>query len=105
MCNSHYSQESTDGSYIETKDSALVWNYRDADPDFGSWQVAASPDMSIEGLGMLQRGVMGGARMYLLSEPCCLPTLISTPRMYLLSVIHLYPPSSICTPLPHPFPA
>ena len=32
-------QESTDGSYIETKDSALVWNYRDADPDFGSWQV------------------------------------------------------------------
>ncbi|KAG1664974.1 hypothetical protein FOA52_001986 [Chlamydomonas sp. UWO 241] len=30
--------ESTDGSYIETKDSALVWSYRDADPDFGSWQ-------------------------------------------------------------------
>ncbi len=35
-------QESTDGSYIETKDSALVWNYRDADPDFGSWQVGES---------------------------------------------------------------
>mmetsp|Transcript_6377 Transcript_6377/g.19782 ORF Transcript_6377/g.19782 Transcript_6377/m.19782 type:complete len:833 (-) Transcript_6377:104-2602(-) len=30
--------ESTDGSYIEVKDSALVWSYRDADPDFGSWQ-------------------------------------------------------------------
>ncbi|PSC69557.1 trehalose phosphate synthase [Micractinium conductrix] len=30
--------ESTDGSFIEVKDSALVWHYRDADPDFGSWQ-------------------------------------------------------------------
>lgn len=31
--------ESTDGSFIEAKESALVWHYRDADPDFGSWQV------------------------------------------------------------------
>ncbi len=31
-------QESTDGSFIETKASALVWHYRDADPDFGHWQ-------------------------------------------------------------------
>lgn len=30
--------ESTDGSSIEAKESALVWHYRDADPDFGSWQ-------------------------------------------------------------------
>ncbi|GFR42321.1 hypothetical protein Agub_g3228 [Astrephomene gubernaculifera] len=30
--------ESTDGSSVETKESALVWNYRDADPDFGAWQ-------------------------------------------------------------------
>lgn len=30
--------ESTDGSYIEMKESALVWHHRDADPDFGSWQ-------------------------------------------------------------------
>ncbi len=30
--------ESTDGSYIEWKESALVWHHRDADPDFGSWQ-------------------------------------------------------------------
>mmetsp|Transcript_2058 Transcript_2058/g.5209 ORF Transcript_2058/g.5209 Transcript_2058/m.5209 type:complete len:929 (+) Transcript_2058:1462-4248(+) len=31
-------QESTDGSSIETKESALVWYYKEADPDFGSWQ-------------------------------------------------------------------
>lgn len=30
--------ETTDGSTIETKESALVWNYKDADPDFGSCQ-------------------------------------------------------------------
>ncbi|KAG6483545.1 hypothetical protein ZIOFF_060193 [Zingiber officinale] len=30
--------ESTDGSYIETKKSALVWHHQDADPGFGSTQ-------------------------------------------------------------------
>ncbi|XP_021725865.1 probable alpha,alpha-trehalose-phosphate synthase [UDP-forming] 7 [Chenopodium quinoa] len=30
--------EATDGSFIETKESALVWHYRDADPGFGSCQ-------------------------------------------------------------------
>eukprot|EP00899_Mesostigma_viride_P018344 jgi/Mesvir1/26510/Mv16167-RA.2 len=30
--------ESTDGSYIEEKDSAVVWHYAAADPAFGSWQ-------------------------------------------------------------------
>lgn len=30
--------EATDGSNIETKESALVWHHHDADPDFGSCQ-------------------------------------------------------------------
>lgn len=30
--------ETTDGSTIEAKESALVWNYQFADPDFGSCQ-------------------------------------------------------------------
>ncbi|MBA0737113.1 hypothetical protein Gogos_010589, partial [Gossypium gossypioides] len=30
--------ETTDGSAIETKESSLLWNYRDADPDFGFCQ-------------------------------------------------------------------
>ncbi|XP_010547901.1 PREDICTED: probable alpha,alpha-trehalose-phosphate synthase [UDP-forming] 10 [Tarenaya hassleriana] len=30
--------ETTDGSNIEPKDSALVWHHQDADPDFGSCQ-------------------------------------------------------------------
>ncbi|KAI5056490.1 hypothetical protein GOP47_0028308 [Adiantum capillus-veneris] len=36
--------ESTDGSSIEAKDSALVWHYQDADPDFGSWQARELQD-------------------------------------------------------------
>lgn len=34
----HLYTESTDGSNIEKKESALVWQFRDADPDFGAWQ-------------------------------------------------------------------
>ncbi|KAJ0971468.1 hypothetical protein J5N97_019427 [Dioscorea zingiberensis] len=30
--------EATDGSFIEAKESALVWHHQDADPDFGSSQ-------------------------------------------------------------------
>ncbi|KAI3985812.1 hypothetical protein MKX01_026598 [Papaver californicum] len=30
--------ETTDGSFIEVKESALVWHHKDADPDFGSCQ-------------------------------------------------------------------
>lgn len=30
--------ETTDGSTIDNKETALVWNYEDADPDFGSCQ-------------------------------------------------------------------
>jgi len=30
--------EATDGSYIERKESAIVWHHQDADPDFGSCQ-------------------------------------------------------------------
>lgn len=30
--------ETTDGSTIEDKETAIVWSYEDADPDFGSCQ-------------------------------------------------------------------
>lgn len=30
--------EATDGSYIEHKESAIVWHHHEADPDFGSCQ-------------------------------------------------------------------
>jgi len=38
--------ESTDGSNVEAKESALVWHYRDADPDFGHWQARDPPSPS-----------------------------------------------------------
>ncbi|KAF2575070.1 hypothetical protein F2Q70_00000981 [Brassica cretica] len=34
---SHYT-EATDGSFIEEKESAMVWHHQEADPSFGSWQ-------------------------------------------------------------------
>lgn len=33
----HYT-EATDGSFIEQKESAVVWHYEHADLHFGSWQ-------------------------------------------------------------------
>ncbi|GAU20967.1 hypothetical protein TSUD_201160 [Trifolium subterraneum] len=30
--------EATDGSFIEEKESAMVWQHQEADPDFGLWQ-------------------------------------------------------------------
>ena len=30
--------DKTDGPFIERKESMIVWNYRDADPEFGNWQ-------------------------------------------------------------------
>ncbi|XP_027084685.2 alpha,alpha-trehalose-phosphate synthase [UDP-forming] 5-like [Coffea arabica] len=36
--------ETTDGSFIDTKESALVWNYQYADPDFGSCQAKELQD-------------------------------------------------------------
>ena len=33
----------TQGTYIEENESAVVWQYRDADPEFGLMQVQATP--------------------------------------------------------------
>ena len=30
--------EKTDGAFIEEKQSMIVWNYKDTDPEFGNWQ-------------------------------------------------------------------
>ena len=45
--------DSTDGSYTEEKESALVWNYSNADPDFGHWQV--QPPLPLLALRFLNR--------------------------------------------------
>ncbi|XP_062196157.1 probable alpha,alpha-trehalose-phosphate synthase [UDP-forming] 9 [Phragmites australis] len=39
----HYA-DATDGSYIEVKETALVWHYEEADPDFGSCQAKELQD-------------------------------------------------------------
>ncbi|XP_062193000.1 probable alpha,alpha-trehalose-phosphate synthase [UDP-forming] 9 [Phragmites australis] len=39
-----YYADATDGSYIEVKETALVWHYENADPDFGSSQAKELQD-------------------------------------------------------------
>ena len=45
----------TQGSFIENKGSALVWQYRDADPHFGSWQ-AKELSTHLKDLGEILHG-------------------------------------------------
>ena len=28
----------TDGSFIEDRESMIIWNFKDSDPEFGTWQ-------------------------------------------------------------------
>ncbi|CAD7976959.1 unnamed protein product [Amoebophrya sp. A25] len=60
----------TQGSYIENKGSALVWTYRDSDPEFGRWQAKelsqhlrefmfAFPVEIVEGKGYLEVKLAG----------------------------------------------
>lgn len=53
-------QECTDGSFIEEKQSALVWHYRDADPDLGALQAKELLDHLDDVLGKMAVEVVGG---------------------------------------------
>lgn len=66
--------ESTDGAWVEAKESALVWHYGAADPDFGAWQakelldhlegvLSTEPAEAVAGSGIVEvkpRGVSKG---------------------------------------------
>jgi trehalose-6-phosphatase len=56
--------ESTDGTYVEKKESAFVWHYAAADPDFGSLQVHSACEVSC-----------GMARSALAAFTCCQPSV------------------------------
>ena len=52
--------ESTDGSYLDVKESALVWHYKDADPDFGRWQAKVlSADLNLACVVSTTVGISG----------------------------------------------
>ena len=53
--------DSTDGSYTEEKESALVWNYSQADPDFGHWQVRPA---AVSSHFLLRQFVVAGFRVH-----------------------------------------
>jgi len=68
----HYT-ECTDGSYLEKKESALVWHYQDTDPDYGSWQakelldhldsaLANQPVEAVKGNGIIEVRPQGATK-------------------------------------------
>eukprot|EP00741_Cyanophora_paradoxa_P019421 tig00021127_g18748.t1 len=52
--------ERTDGAYIEAKECALVWHFRDADPDFGAMQAKELHDHLDNVLGAFPVQVVNG---------------------------------------------
>eukprot|EP00793_Prasinoderma_coloniale_P001526 PRCOL_00003330-RA len=57
--------EATDGSFVDEKESSLVWHFRDADPDFGAFQakemvdhlesvLASEPAEVVKGTGIVE---------------------------------------------------
>ncbi len=70
--------ESTDGSYIEYKESALVWHHQYADPDFGSWQAKEMQDHLESVLANEPVTVKSGAQI-----------VEVTPQVYMVSALIL----------------
>ena len=60
--------DATDGSFIEKKESALVWHYRDADPDFGLWQAKDLSD-HLEGVLAHERIQVSRGQFYVEVNP------------------------------------
>lgn len=82
--------EATDGSSIEIKESAWVWQYQDADPDFGSCQAKEMLDHLESVLAnepaVVKRGqhiveVKPQVRLFFLFLPYLLPTLSHTQEL------------------------
>lgn len=58
-----YFTERTPGTYIEKKESSLTWHYRDADPNFGSWQAKDIQIQLEDVLSNLPLEIIQGNRM------------------------------------------
>lgn len=67
--------ESTDGSYIEEKESALVWHHRFADPDFGAWQAKELQDHLESVLANEAVTVKSGAQIVEVTPQVCIDSI------------------------------
>lgn len=63
-----YFTERTPGTYIEKKESSLTWHYRDADPNFGSWQAKDIQIQLEDVLSNLPLEIIQGNRMVEVSQ-------------------------------------
>lgn len=81
--------EATDGSYIETKESALVWHYYNADPDFGSWQAMELLD-HLENV-LANEPVVVKKGQHIVEVKLQVHTYLSPPSLNLVSIYYLSP--------------
>jgi trehalose 6-phosphate synthase/phosphatase len=79
--------ELTDGSSIETKESALVWRHQDADPGFGSSQAKEMLDHLESVLANEPVSVRSGQYIVEVKPQVCLPSPPLPPHVLILSVI------------------
>ncbi|KAL0409277.1 UNVERIFIED_CONTAM: Alpha,alpha-trehalose-phosphate synthase [UDP-forming] 5 [Sesamum radiatum] len=82
--------ETTDGSFIETKESALVWNYQLADPDFGSCQAKELHDHLESVLANEPVSVKSGQHIVEVK-----PQLAAVVNGYFVTEMSVYPSGSI----------
>lgn len=82
--------ESTDGSYLDVKESALVWHYKDADPDFGRWQAKVlSPDQTLACAVSTTLASKATVIHSLCQAPVCtIPATASVPRRASRKALH-----------------
>lgn len=77
--------ETTDGSFIEVKESSLVWNYQYADPDFGSCQAKELLDHLESVLANEPVSVKSGQNIVEV-KPQVKKNLIRTPLLFLYQI-------------------
>lgn len=79
--------DSTDGSSIEKKESAIVWQYRDADPGFGFSQAKEMLDHLESVLANEPVAVKSGQFIVEVKPQACILTPVTTLVVSFLSVV------------------
>lgn len=79
--------ESTDGSYMEAKESALVWHHQDADPGFGSAQAKEILEHLESVLANEPASVKPGQSIVEVKPQVCIHVLLLVYLIYLLAAL------------------
>ena len=79
--------ESTDGSYMEAKESALVWHHQDADPGFGSAQAKEMLEHLESVLANEPASVKSGHLIVEVKPQVCFRVITMFPKWFYFSTV------------------